>query len=180
MSSLFVQPSAATRLPKAGIWPRGAALLIDFFGAWLLGAILGGNQPAAQGFIFLVAWFCLRVVVVDRNQGQSLGHWALDLKIVDGKSGKVPLFSELLKREAVVGLGALLTMFALGNLWVNVGMVVLLLPLAIDCSLAFSDPVFRQAFHDRLARTIVIYTHRGYSLDRKVPQWFAQVRHRMR
>jgi len=180
MSSLYVQPSAAARLPKGGIWQRGAALLIDFVGAWLLSATLGGNQPVAQGFVFLVAWFCLRVVVVDRNQGQSLGHWALDMKIIDGKLGKVPLFSELLKREGVVGLGALLAMFALGNWWRNIGMVLLLLPLAIDCSLALSDPVFRQTFHDRLARTVVIYTHRGYSLDHKVQKWFAQVRRRMK
>jgi len=180
MSSLYAQPSAAARLPKGGLWQRGAALSIDFVGAWLLGTILGGNQPVAQGFVFLATWFCLRVVVVDRNQGQSLGHWALDMKVIDGKSGKVPLFSELVKREGVVGFGALLAMFALGNWWRNVGMVILILPLAVDCGIALSDPVFRQAFHDRLARTVVIYTYRGYSLDRKAQNWFAQVRRRMK
>jgi len=180
MSSLYVQPSAATRLPKGGIWQRGLALGIDFILAWLPSGILGADRPAVAGLVFVVTWFCLRVLLVAKNQGQSLGHWALDLKVVDNKFGKLPGMTALAKREGVVGLGALLTMFALGNLWRNGEMALLILPLAVDCAVALIDRVHRQAFHDRLAQTLVIYTYRGYSLDRKLQKLFAQARRRVK
>lgn len=175
MSSLYIQPPASTRLPKGGIWQRGVALAIDFVVVWLP-TILAGNQWV-QGFVFLVGWFGLRVLLVAWNQGQSLGHWALDMKVVDPKFGKVPGLAELSKREGITGLGALLTMFALGSLG-RVGML-LVLPLAGDCAIALTDRALRQAFHDRVAQTLVIYTHRGYSLDRKVKRWVAQIRRRV-
>lgn len=178
MSSLYVQPPASTRLPKGGIWQRGVALAIDFVVVWLP-SILAGNQWVVQGLVFLVGWFGLRVLLVAWNQGQSLGHWALDMKVVDPKFGKVPGLAELSKREGITGLGALLTMFALGSLGRNVGMLLLVLPLAGDCAIALTDRALRQAFHDRVAQTLVIYTHRGYSLDRKVKRWVAQIRRRV-
>lgn len=176
MSSLYVQPSAATRLPKGGIWQRGLALGIDFVLVWLLSGILGADRPVVAGLVFVVTWFGLRVLLVAKNQGQSLGQWAFDLKVVDNKFGKVPDLPALAKREGVIGLGALLTMFALGSLRQNVGMALLILPLAVDCAIALTDRVQRQAFHDRWAQTLVIYTYRGYSLDRKLQKLFAQAR----
>lgn len=175
MSSLYVQPPASTRLPKGGIWQRGVALGIDFVVVWLPTSILSGNQWV-QGLVFLVGWLGLRVLLVAWNQGQSLGHWALDMKVVEPKFGKVPGLAELSKREGITGLGALLTMFALGNLGRNLGMLLLVLPLVGDCAIALSDRALRQAFHDRVAQTLVIYTHRGYSLDRKIKRWVAQIR----
>ncbi len=179
MSSLSVQPNSI-RLPKGGIWQRGVALAIDFVVVWLLSAVLAGNQLAVQGLVFLVAWFSLRVLLVARNQGQSLGHWALDMKVVDRKLGKVPGLAELSKREGITGLGSLLIVIALANLGRNAGMLLLGLPLAADCAIALADRVLRQAFHDRVAQTMVIYTYRGYSLDRKIIKLVAQARHRVR
>lgn len=126
MSSLYVQPPVSTRLPKGGIWERGVALAIDFVVVWLPSILAG--QWVVQGLVFLVGWFGLRVLLVAWNQGQSLGHWALDMKVVDPKFGKVPGLAKLSKREGITGLGALLTMFALGSLG-GVGML-LILPLA--------------------------------------------------
>jgi hypothetical protein len=54
--------------------------------------------------------------------------------------------------------------------------MLLLLPLAIDCSVANFDPQLQQAFHDRIAGTMVVATRRGYSLDLKVKRWVAQLR----
>jgi hypothetical protein len=59
--------------------------------------------------------------------------------------------------------------------------LLLMLPLAIDCSVAFTDAErFPQAFHDRLGRTIVIGTKRGYSLDIKVRRLLDQVQTNVR
>ncbi|HEY9847700.1 MAG TPA: RDD family protein [Candidatus Caenarcaniphilales bacterium] len=168
------------RLPKAGVWQRGYALSIDFAVVWLVSAILSANQIVVQSFVFGLAWFGLRVVLVVNNQGQSLGRWALDMKVVEAKLGKKPGFLELSKREGIVGLGALLTIIGLSNLSRNATAVLLIIPLAVDCAVALTEPIRRQAFHDRLANTLVIYTHRGYSLDRKVRKLFAQVRRRVR
>lgn len=165
-----------TRFPRVQIWRRGVAFLIDFVGVWLLSSLLGGNLPAFV-VVFVLAWLGLRVLLVYRNQGQSLGRWTLDMKVFDPQLGKVPGFQALLKREAVTGLGALLVAWPLNTTGpVNFAAILLMIPLAIDCGIALSDPILRQAFHDRIARTMMVSTRRGYSLDIKVKRLLARVR----
>lgn len=174
---------AYTRFPRVQIWRRGVAFLIDFGGIWLLSSLLGGNSPgfqAAQLVVFVVAWYGARVLLVYRNQGQSLGRWALDMKVLDAESGKVPSLQALYKREAVTGLGALLVAIALSNIPKNAGVVLLIVPLAIDCGIALADTRARQTFHDRITGTVMVTTRRGYSLDIKVKRLVAEVRRYMR
>jgi len=169
-----------TRFPRVQIWRRGVAFGIDFFVVWLLSSLLGGGLPGfqfAQAVVFVLAWFGLRVLLVYRNQGQSLGRWALDMKVFDAQLVKVPGLQALCKREAITGFCALLAAIALSNL-TNAGSILLIVPLAIDCGIALSSN--RQAFHDRIARTIIIPSRRGFSLDLKMKRLLAQVRSSVR
>lgn len=170
-----------TRFPRVQIWRRGVAFGIDFFVVWLLSSLLGGGLPGfqfAQVVVFVLAWFGLRVLVVYRNQGQSLGRWALDMKVFDAQLGKLPGLQALCKREAITGFCTLLAAIALSNL-TNAGFILLVVPLAIDCAIALSESN-RQAFHDRIARTIIIPSRRGFSLDLKMERLLAQVRSSVR
>jgi uncharacterized RDD family membrane protein YckC len=161
--------------PKAEIGRRGMALGLDFLGAWLISSILGGNQLGIQFvqiLVFLFCWVIFRVVIVYNNQGQSIGRWAFDLKILevnDGQiSGRIPTLRSLLQREAIIGVGALLVSIALSNIRANPTAILLLLPLAIDCGAALSNTQMRQALHDRYGGTFIVSSRRGYSLDIKV------------
>lgn len=169
------------RFPKVTIARRGAAFLIDYWTVALLSSIGGDpNTPGvewSQTFLFLILWLGMRVLLANRNQGQSLGRWALDIKVVDLRFGKTPLLQELLKREAIAGIGAVLTFIGLGYLAPGQGVgMLLLLPLALDCATATSDPFRRQAFHDRIANTTIAGTLRGFSLDIKLKKWYRQLR----
>jgi len=167
------------RLPRAKLWRRSAATSIDFVLAWFISVLLGGNQGLAEAIVFAVAWAGLRVFLPLRNQGQSPGHWAMDTKVVDEDLGQVPLLEDLGKREGVIGGAALLTLLGLESMWTNLFGSLLIVPLVLDCGLAFADPV-RQTFHDRWAGTAVIATRRGYSLDLKLKKLFAQARRFMK
>ncbi|MEB3827159.1 RDD family protein [Phormidium sp. CCY1219] len=169
------------RFPKVTIARRGAAFIIDY-GVVALLSSLGGdpNSPGmefGQVVVFLLLWLGMRVLLVGRNQGQSLGSWALDMKVVDLRFGRTPLLQDLFKREAMTGIGAVLTAIGLSHLTPGHGAgMLLLLPLAIDCSAAATDPMRKQAFHDRLANTMVVATMRGFSLDIKAKKWYRQLR----
>jgi uncharacterized RDD family membrane protein YckC len=165
--------------PKVPIWRRGAALAIDFLAIGLLSLLIGGSIPA-QAFVFIAGWLAMRVLLVARNRGQSLGRWALDMKIVDARIGGTPGLLELTKREGAIGLGALLVLWGLVNLSPAApGAVMLFIPLAIDCSLAFVDRQ-QQALHDQFSQTRVVQTRRGYSLDLKLRKLFAYAQRRMK
>lgn len=164
------------RFPKVPIERRVAAFAIDFLGVWLASSLMVGFE----GLVFIVLWLILRVLVVSRNQGQSLGRWALDMKVLDAKYAKIPSLSALAKREGVLGSLALLAMIGLNiGLSNPISLLLLIAPLVGDCGLAFSDPEAQQAFHDRVATTLVIQTRRGFSLDIRLKRLFAQVRRRM-
>lgn len=77
-------------------------------------------------------------------------------------------------------MGALLVALALSNTAKNAVAVLLMVPLAIDCGIALADTPLRQTFHDRITRTVMVTTRRGYSLDIKVKRLLAEVRHYMR
>lgn len=168
-------------LPKVSIARRAGAFCIDGIAVWLPSLLLGAN-PIAQIIFFVLLWLIMRVAIVRKNKGQSLGRWALDMKIVDPRIDRTPGLQELSKREALLGICAALAFAGIGGLTsTNAGVVLLLLPLAIDCSVAFTDTArFPQAFHDRLGGTIVIGTRRGYSLDIKVRRLLDQVQSNVR
>jgi hypothetical protein len=129
----------------------------------------------------LVVWSIGRIAIVDRNEGQSLGSWAFDIKVLDSRFNRVPDLVTLAKREAVLGLAAMLAMSGIQiNVNNGLSMLLLLTPLLIDCGFAFADEDLNQALHDRLAQTIIIQTKRGFSLDLRLKKIFAQIQKSMR
>lgn len=166
------------RFPRVPHDRRVAAFAIDFGVASLL-STLGGASGVIP--LFILSWYGLRVILVAKNQGQSLGRWALDMKVLDPRTRSRPGLLELTQRETVTGLGSLLILLGLVNLSPTNGLILVApIPLLIDCGLAFLDDDFRQAWHDRFARTVIIQTRRGYSLDIKVKKFFAQHGDRMK
>jgi uncharacterized RDD family membrane protein YckC len=173
--------------PKAEIGRRGMALGLDFLGVWLISSLLGSNNfgiQFVQILVFIICWLILRVVVVYNNQGQSLGRWAFDLKVLEVEDGQVvgriPELQALLKREAIIGFGAILVSIALSNISANPAAILLILPLAIDCGTALSDTQMRQALHDRYTKTFLVSSRRGYSLDIKIKRLVENLRRNVR
>ncbi|MFM2064113.1 MAG: hypothetical protein RLZZ507_3784 [Cyanobacteriota bacterium] len=176
-----------THYPKGEINRRGMALGIDFIGAWLVSSLLGTSNIGiqfAQIFVFILTWLVVRVLVVYNNQGQSLGRWAVDLKVLEVENGqivsRIPELQALLQREGILGLEALLLSIGLSNIIANPTAILLILPLAIDCGAALSDTQMRQAWHDRYARTIIVSSRRGYSLDLKIKRLVEKLQRNVR
>ncbi len=95
--------------------------------------------------------------------------------------GKPQKFKYLAKRELILGTCAYLALVGLLNIGPGNGSpLILIVPLIADCSTAFVDEDYRQAFHDRVSGTIVIPTRRGYSLDLKVKKLLDRVSNYMR
>lgn len=174
----------ASRFARVQIWRRGVALGIDFLGPWIASALIGGRgmgMQVLQAIIFLGVWLGLRGLVVYHNQGQSLGRWAVDITVIDLRLGRVPSLLELVKREAIIGLGALLALVGVqGLLTSNAGGLLLLLPFLVDCALAVADEKYRQAWHDRIGQTLVVQTRRGYSLDLKMKRLLVEATRRVK
>lgn len=173
--------------PKADITRRAMAWGVDFLGVWLLSSIFGSAEAGIQVvqiLVFVIGWLIARVVVVYNNQGQSLGRWAFDLKLLETQNGQVvariPDLQSLLKREAIIGFGALLVSIAIGNIIRNPTAILLVIPLAIDCGVALSDTQMQQALHDRYVETMIVSSRRGYSLDIKVKQLVDKMRRDVR
>ena len=167
-----------TRFPKVPIERRAAAFVIDFVGVWLVSSFVGPNFLGM--LVFMLLWLGMRVVLVSSNQGQSLGRWALDMKVLDAK-GKIPGLATLAKREGILGFCALLATIGLSiGLANGISLLLLITPLAVDCGAALGDTEAQQAFHDRIAKTIVIQTRRGFSLDIRLKKIFADMSRRMK
>lgn len=164
--------------PKVPIERRLGAFLIDFILVWLLSSFFGA---VVQWLVFVIAWFVLRIIVVERNQGQSLGSWALDMKVINPRFNKIPGLVSLTKREGIVGLAALVAMIGL-NIGLNnaLSMLLLVAPLLADCGVAIADEEYNQAFHDRIAETMMIQTQRGFSLDLRLKKIVADLQRTMR
>ncbi|MBR8833032.1 MAG: RDD family protein [Stigonema ocellatum SAG 48.90 = DSM 106950] len=176
---MTIEPVSPKYYPKVEFVRRGMALGIDFLSVWLVSSILGSSALGIQFvqiLVFVIGWLVLRVIVPYSNQGQSLGRFAFDMKLLEVQRGKVPDLEALLKREGIVGLGALLVSIALGNIISNFTAILLLIPLAIDCGAAFSDTQRRQALHDRASKTMIVSSRRGYSLDIKVKRLVEKLR----
>jgi uncharacterized RDD family membrane protein YckC len=167
--------------PKATISQRAAAFCIDAIAVWLP-SLLIGNNPLVHTIFFILLWLVMRVPVARKNQGQSLGRWAVNVKVADTKLKRLPGIQELCKREAVLGTCAALAFAGIAGLTsTNAAVLLLLLPLAIDCGRAFTDSErFPQAFHDRIAGTIITGSKRGYFLDIKVQRLLDQVQSNVR
>jgi uncharacterized RDD family membrane protein YckC len=170
------------QLPIADIRRRVGAAAIDFLLAWITSTWVGGALGGAafsDWIIFLASWYGMRVLLVLNNQGQSPGHWALDMKVVQETSGRMPRQESLLKREGSLGFACSLFMVALTPSH-SALLLVLILPLGFDFWLASTDQRLGQTLHDRWGRTVVINTLRGYSLDVKLRQRLQEFQERSR
>ena len=165
-------------LPKVPLDRRVFAFAVDF-GAVSLFSLAGGSSLVIP--LFILAWLGLRVLVVEKTRGQSLGRWLFDIKVADPRSGATPGFQELFKRETLTGISALLALIGLINLSPTNGLILIApIPLLLDCGFAFTDAEYRQAFHDRFVGTVMVQTRRGYSLDIKLKKLFAQASRRVK
>ena len=170
-----VEEPVYIRFPKVQIWRRGVAFAIDYLVVSVVASVMGGvggKVTLGQMVLFLILWLGMRAISPLANRGQSLGRWALDMKVVDWQ-GRTPLLIDLLKREAIAGGGAVFALLGLSQIAPGQGVGMLfLLPLAADCSFASTDLFRRQAVHDRIAGTLVVATRRGFSLDLKIKKWY--------
>jgi uncharacterized RDD family membrane protein YckC len=172
---MYIDQAPERRFPKVPIERRVYAFLIDFVLIWIISSLV--TNIYAEFLIFSLLWFMLRVVVVDRNRGQSLGRWALDMKVLDARFNKIPSIASLLKREGIICLAAFVAMLGLKLSFRNlVSTLLLITPLLIDGGMVLSDEEFNQAFHDRFAQTIVVQTKRGFSLDLRVKKLIQEIR----
>lgn len=168
------------RYPKVPLDRRAGAFAIDFLSVWFISSFFASNL-FFQWLVFLPTWLILRVLIVEKNRGQSLGRWALDMKIIDPRFNRIPELIALVKREIILGCSSAL---AIAGLQINVrnglSMLLLLAPLVIDCSLALLDETNNLAFHDRVAETFMVQTERGFSLDLRLKKIFGQIQRSMR
>ncbi len=165
------------RFPKVPIERRMGAFVIDFLAVWFVSSFFGA---AIQWLVFLIGWLLMRIVIVDRNQGQSLGRYALDMTVIDTRYNRLPDLITLAKREGLLGFGSMFALLGLNNFSNGLLLLFLLTPLLIDCIPAFFDQDLERAFHDRLAETMIIQTPRGFSLDLRLKKIFAEIQRNMR
>lgn len=167
--------------PKVPINRRAAAFAIDWAAVSLISLLLGTNW-FVQTIFFIILWLLMRVFLPVRNQGQSLGHWALNITVIETRLFRIPTIQQLVRREGILGIGAALSAIALTGLTSrNAAVILLILPLLFDCGLALVDTErYQQAFHDRFAQTIIIGTRRGYSLDIKLRKMLDQMQRNVR
>jgi uncharacterized RDD family membrane protein YckC len=178
-----ITPKQYPQYPRVDFGRRAMALATDFLIVWLVSATLLSNQVGIQVvpiLVFITGWVILRVILPYNNQGQSLGRWAFDIKVLEAGQGRIPDLQALCKREVIVGSCALLVSIALTNIVHDPTAILLVSPLVIDCGAAFYDTQLRQALHDRYARTVIVSSRRGYSLDIKVKRIVEKIRRNMR
>ncbi|MGY6530194.1 MAG: RDD family protein [Cyanobacterium sp.] len=168
--TMYQEESLVRRKPKAPPERRAYAFLVDFVLVWLISSLV--SDVFAEFLVFILLWLVLRVIVVDKNQGQSLGKWAFDLKIIDVKLSRRPSLLNLTKRELILSIVSFLAMIGLKINFQNfISLLLFLAPIIIDGFTALTDEDYNQAFHDRIANTIIIQTKRGYSLDLRIKKW---------
>ena len=166
--------------PKVPLDRRVGAFAIDFLSVWFISSFFASNL-FFQWLVFLPAWLIMRVLIAEKNRGQSLGRWAFDIKVIDPRFNRLPELLALVKREMITGCGSAL---AIAGLQINVrnglSMLLLLTPLAIDCSLALLDEANNLAGHDRIGETFMVQTERGFSLDLRFKKILGQIQRSMR
>ena len=163
------------RSPKAPFERRAYAFLIDFILVWLVSSTL--RNLFLELTIFCLLWLAIRVIVVQVNQGQSLGRWAMDLKIIDLRRNCLPSMLTLIKREGIIALIAFIAMLGLKiNFRDLLLMLLLLAPIITDGITILTDDQYNQSFHDRLTNTVIVQTRRGFSLDLKMKKLISEAR----
>lgn len=167
--------------PKVPFKRRAWAFLIDFVTVWFLSAAFSGGNGFLQFLLFMAFWWALRVVVADKNQGQSLGNWAMDMKVIDLRFARLPDLLTLSKGEGIVGFAAYLATLGLGLIFQNaISTVLLILPVFANFVVAVGDNEYNQAFHERFSETITIGTDRGFSLDLRILDLLDEIKEKMR
>lgn len=166
---------------KVPLHRRAAAFAIDFALIWLLSSIISGGW-LGQSLFFLLLWLGMRVFLVVRNKGQSIGRYALDMRIWDTRWQRTPRIEDLVKRETLLGVCAALALQGLeGITSQNATVLLLLMPLVLDGLVALTDMNrYQRAFHDQIGNTIIIGTNRGYSLDIKLRLLLDKVKDNLR
>jgi len=173
------KPQPRQRLPIVPLDRRAFSFLIDFAAVWFTCSFI--TVSLIRWVIFILTWLALRVIAVEKNQGQSLGRWALDMKIIELRSRRIPDLMSLSKREGIVGGSALIAMIGLDMFFVNpFSTLILVCPLLVVCGFAVSDQEYQQALHDRVAGTVIVETRRGFSLDLRLQKIVAEIRYRVR
>ena len=167
------------KYPKVPLERRASAFIVDFLSVWFISAFFATNL-IVQWLVFLSCWWILRVLIVEKNRGQSLGTWLFDIKVLDPRFSRLPDLINLSKREAILGIGSALAIAGLQNFTSGLVMLLLLTPLAVDCSLALIDEETNLAGHDRVADTFMVQTERGFSLDLRMKKIFGQIQRSMR
>ncbi len=167
------------KYPKVPIDRRVWAFAIDFLSIWFISSFFASNLYV-QWLVFLPLWLIMRVLIVEKNKGQSLGKWAFDIKVIDPRFNRVPDLMNLCKREIMVGVFAALAIAGLQNFMNGLSVLLLLSPLAIDCSISLLDEEANLAGHDRVAKTFMVQTERGFSLDLRLKKIFGQIQRSMR
>ncbi|AFZ50062.1 hypothetical protein Dacsa_1368 [Dactylococcopsis salina PCC 8305] len=167
------------RYPRAPIQRRIYAFLLDFAAVWFVSALVG--VALLQLIVFIAAWWGLRVFAVTRYKGQSLGRWAFDLQIIDGRRGRLPDVTVLTKREGAISVIAFLGLVGLQYGFPNVlSVLILISPLLVELVVAIGDEDNQQAIHDRFFDTVIVPSRRGYSLDIRIRRWVDLLMDRMR
>jgi uncharacterized RDD family membrane protein YckC len=178
-TALMSKEAFPRRYPRVPIQRRIYAFIVDFVTAWFISALVG--IPFLQLIMFVVAWLGLRVFAVSRFKGQSLGRWAFDIEIIDGKRGRLPDVTVLSKREGAVSIIAFLGVAGLQYGFPNFLSITLLVsPLIVDLVVAIGDEENQQAIHDRFFGTVIVPSRRGYSLDLRIRRWVDNLMDRMR
>ncbi len=167
------------KYPKVPINRRVWAFAIDFLSIWFISSFFASNLYV-QWLVFLPLWLIMRVLIVEKNKGQSLGKWAFDIKVIDPRFNRVPELMNLFKRELMVGVFAALAIAGLQNFMNGLSVLLLLSPLAIDCAISLLDEEANLAGHDRVAQTFMVQTERGFSLDLRLKKIFGQIQRSMR
>ena len=167
------------KYPKVPLDRRAWAFTIDFLSVWFISAFFA-TSLIVQWLVFLTTWGILRVLIVEKNRGQSLGNWLFDIKLIDPRFNRLPELLNLGKRELMLGVGSALAIAGLQNFTSGLSLLLLLSPLAVDCSLALIDEETNLAGHDRISQTFLVQTERGFSLDLRTKKIFGQIQRRMR
>jgi len=170
----------ALRPVPVPLWRRGVALGIDALVVGLVSSVMGTNV-LAQAVVYGLGWLGMRVVLVSRNHGQSLGRWAMDMRILDGVRGNTPTLQDLTKREGGLAIATFLAFWGITHLSPTTAWVLLLLvPLGIDAAAGKNNVPWGLTLHDRYAKTCIVESRRGYSLDIKVQKLVADLRDRVK
>ena len=176
---MYSEQPSSRQFPKAPIDRRIYAFIIDFTLISIISTLVTNVYVEFLAFCFL--WFVLRVVVVDRNRGQSLGRWAMDIKVLDARFNKIPSIASLIKREGSLCLAAFAALLGLKVSFLNLlSMLLLITPILVDGGFALTDEEFKQAFHDRIGQTVVSQTRRGFSLDLRVKKLIQEIQFRLK